>query len=83
MALFTSEDSNSVSLQGVPDVAIEVVVAGQEKAAALAEGYAGDSTHHLVSIADQLLKRDRREERERDGRLVKVIHSTSSLPFFF
>ena len=48
----TSKDSNSVSFEGVPDVAIEVIVASEEKATALAEGHTGDATHHFVCVAD-------------------------------
>ena len=41
--------------QGVPDVAVEVVIAGQEEPAGLAERHAGDAADDVVMAVDREL----------------------------
>lgn len=51
----------SLALQRVPDIAVEVVIAGEQQAAALGEGHRGDATddavvrvHHELLIRTQV-----------------------------
>ena len=46
----------AVGLEGVPHVAVEVVVAGEQQAAALGEGHGGDAADDVVvAVHHQLL----------------------------
>ena len=46
----------TLSLQGVPDVAVEVIVAGQEQSATLGESHGGDAADDVVvAVHHQLL----------------------------
>ena len=47
--------TSTVSLEGVPDVAVEVVVSGQQQAAALGEGHGGDAADDVVVGVDHHL----------------------------
>ena len=47
--------TSTVSLEGVPDVAVEVVVSGQQQAAALGEGHGGDAADDVVMGVDHQL----------------------------
>ena len=52
----TSQHPGSLGLHGVPDVAVEVIVAGEQEPAGLAERDAGDATDDVVVGVDgQLL----------------------------
>ena len=50
----------SLLLQGIPDIAVEVVVAGEEQSAALGESYRGDAADDVVvgEHADLLVRTD-------------------------
>ena len=43
-----SQHSSPLSLHGVPDVAVEVIVAGQQEAAGPGEGDGGDAADDVV-----------------------------------
>ena len=52
----TSQNSSPLGLHGVPDVAVEVIVAGQKKATGLGEGDTGDATDDIVvAVQGELL----------------------------
>ena len=54
--VMSGKNSDSLSLEGVPHVAVEVVVACQEEPPALGEGHRCDTTHyHVVGVHHQLL----------------------------
>jgi len=42
----------SVSLHGVPDVAVEVIITGQQQTAGAREGHGGDATNDVVVAVD-------------------------------
>ena len=48
----TSQHSRSLGLHGVPHVAVEVVVPGQQQTAGLGEGHAGDAADDVVVTVD-------------------------------
>ena len=65
----TSQHSRSLGLHGVPHVAVEVVVPGQQQTAGLGEGHAGDAADDVVvAVEGQLLVRSDVEQAA--GRVV-------------
>lgn len=61
--IVASENSSSLGLHGIPDVAIEVVVAGQQQSTALAERYTRDTADNIVvAVHRQFLIRPNVEE---------------------
>ena len=44
----SSQDSSPLSLHGVPDVAVEIIVTGQQETAGPGEGDGGDATDDIV-----------------------------------
>ena len=65
----TSQHSRPLGLHGVPHVAVEVVVPGQQQTAGLGEGHAGDAADDVVvAVEGQLLVRSDVEQAA--GRVV-------------
>ena len=51
----TSQHSRPLGLHGVPDVAVEVVVPGQQQTAGPGEGHAGDAADDVVVAVERQL----------------------------
>lgn len=80
----TSEDTHSFTLQSVPNIAVEVIIAGQQQTATLGEGHRCDPTHnHVMGIHHQLLhssQAQRNSESEKNEVIIwGIMHSNNSM----
>ena len=54
--VMSGQHADPLSLESIPDIAVKVVVAGEEETAALGESYRCDSTHyHVMGVHHQFL----------------------------
>ena len=76
--IVAGEDPSSLGFHGIPDVAVEVVVAGQQQSAALAERHARDAADNIVvAVHRQLLIRPDVEESA--SRVVRARRESESI----